>query len=231
MKSFRTMILSCALIAVTPLAAKDAPEAQFQFQSVASLEEMRSYISQSLVLGTSIEQMRKIFVHDGMARLIPHPNKTNVEKYIYDINLCQYYIWRWNISADYDSEGLTEQVYVNGEPVFPSGKLEIFDPQSKAEGTKSKILMMNRPRPRASKGENSLSFILYDLDGDLETINDQRLIGGGPTRPDPLDMGTIHTYNVDPWRSIFDLDDASEIVDHHSDCASVDAAMEQQRRQ
>jgi len=36
----------------------------------------------------------------GGATLVMHPSRAGVEKIIYDINPCNRYISRWNISAD-----------------------------------------------------------------------------------------------------------------------------------
>lgn len=225
MNRLKTITVSLALSLPLFACWKDPGGSDFRFQSIVSLTDMKEYIAQTLPLGTSAETIRGVFVQDGGATLIAHPTKSGVEKYIYDINFCHYYIWRWNISANYDLSGHLRQVYVNGEPVFFSASTDVFDPRSTPKGVKSKIVKMSRPRPEAYKGERTLSYILYDLDGDLQSIDDQQLIGGGPTRSDPLNMGKIHTYEVNPWRSIFNSDCTAGIVEYEGDCTAVDKAM------
>jgi hypothetical protein len=88
---------------------------------------------------------------------------------------------------------------------------------------------MQRPRPEAYKGESSLGFLLFDRDSDPKTTDDQALIGAGPSRADPTNMGKLITYrDVDPWRSIFDFDAADRIVSYHGDCNEVDRLMKKQ---
>lgn len=204
-----------------------AAEPDFTFESMDGLGEMHAFIQANLPVGTERQSLRNAFVESGGATLKQHPTKVGVEKYIYDINLCGYYVWRWNISADYDAAGKAKQVYVNGEPALADGETEVFDPQAtKRPGTKESIVKAARARPEATKGESSLAYLLYDLDSDPATIDDQQLIGAGPTRADPLNMGKLHAYRgVDPWRSIFDSDEARAIAPYSGDCAEVDAAM------
>ena len=78
---------------------------------------------------------------------------------------------------------------------------------------------MQRARPEADRGEKSLAYMLLDLDGDLKTIEDQALLGAGPSRADPQNFGKAINYeNVDPWRSIFDNDPADFIADYAGKC-------------
>ena len=189
---------------------------------------MRHLIESNYPAGSPREALRRAFVEQGGATLRPHPTQHGVEKYIYDINLCSYYVWRWNISADFDLRGLLVQAYVNGEPVFPTG------PQKKdakdLKGGHQSIYKVKRPRPEASKGENQLAYIVIDADSDLSTIDDQLAMGGGPTRVDPANMGTLHMYsNVEPWRSIFDKDDADRIVAYSGDCKEADERYARER--
>lgn len=48
-------------------------------------------------------------------------------------------------------------------------------------------------------------------------------MGAGPTRANPVNMGAMIVYEVEPWRSIFDFDPADRIVPYAGDCAEVDA--------
>jgi hypothetical protein len=193
----------------------------FRFESLISLDDMSGLLAAKFPLGSPPTALRKAFVEDGGATLIVHPSQTGVEKYLYDINLCNLYIWRWNISADFGVDGHLLQSYVNGEPVFAAG------PQKKnadllAKSGKASILKMKRPRPEATRGETELTFLLLDADSDLKTIDDQVLTGTGPSRADPANMGLVHSYvNVEPWRSIFDFDQAAHIVPYSSDCSLV----------
>ena len=87
-------------------------------------------------------------------------------------------------------------------------------------GKKASIYRVQRPRPEAYKGESSLGFVLFDRDSDPKTTDDQALIGAGPSRADPTNMGKLITYtDVDPWRSIFDFDAADRIVPYKGDCS------------
>jgi hypothetical protein len=49
--------------------------------------------------------------------------------------------------------------------------------------------------------------------GNLKTIDDQVLFGGGPTRASIGSPGRVYVYsNVKPWRSIFDSDAANSVA-------------------
>ena len=91
------------------------------------------------------------------------------------------------------------------------------------------IFKVKRPRPEADLGEKELAFIVIDADGDLKTLDDQVLMGGGPTRASIATPGKLHMYsNVEPWRSIFDFDPRrTHIAPYPGDCAA-DVARAQQ---
>ncbi|OGT89069.1 MAG: hypothetical protein A2514_13425 [Gammaproteobacteria bacterium RIFOXYD12_FULL_61_37] len=191
----------------------------FAFESVMSLDEMSSLIRSKIPLGTARTDVRRIFVDEGHATLKTRAGGFGIEKYIYDIDLCHYYIWRWNISADYDSNNQLRQAYVNGNIIHPDGNPKKIIPKIAEEGKKASIYRVQRPRPEAYKGEKSLGFILFDRDSDPSTTDDQALIGAGPSRAVPMNMGKLVTYSdVDPWRSIFDFDAADRIVPYQGDC-------------
>lgn len=203
----------------------------FEFESVTSLDDMSSLIRSRFPLGTSRTDIRRAFVDEGKATLKIKAGNSAIEKYIYDIDLCHYYIWRWNISADYDANSQMRQAYVNGNPIFHDGIPKRIIPKVAEEGKKASIYRVQRPRPEAYKGEKSLGFLLFDRDSDPATTEDQALIGAGPSRADPLNMGKLIVYtDVDPWRSIFDFDAADRIVPYRGDCKEVDKHMETQRR-
>ncbi len=206
------------------LLAADAAQAAapFRFEDQTSVEEMRALVLRDLSQTSTRDQVRRLFVDQGRAALIPHPRKSNVEKYIYDINLCGYYVWRWNISTDYRSDGQLKQLYVNAEPVLAGA-------QPNAPPKKGPFYRSDIPRPQAYKGEASLAVIFADRDGDLATADDREILTGvGPTRADPLNMGRAHSYRGELWRSIFDGDDAREVAPYPGDCAAVDDSMRRQ---
>ena len=193
---------------------------------------MQRFVRSNFPLGADRASLRKAFVEQGKATLKTHPTQIGVEKYLYDINLCSYYVWRWNISADYDSSGKLLQAYVNGEPVHAAGtpkkdsKIATIAQPGKTAG----IFRTERLRPEASKGEKQLGAIVADADSNLRTIDDQILMGAGPTRADPANLGTMKAYEVEPWRSIFDIDDADRIVPYAGDCTKADAVMDARTR-
>lgn len=194
-------------------------ESTFSFESATTLDDMSSLIRSKTPLGSSRENVRKIFVEEGRATLKVKKDDSSVEKYIYDIDLCHYYIWRWNISFDYDGSGQSRQAYVNGNIVFPHGNPKKIIPKFAEVGKKASIYRMQRPRAEAYKGESSLGFLLFDRDSDPSTTDDQALIGAGPSRADPINMGKLVTYtDVEPWRSIFDFDAADRIVPYQGNC-------------
>jgi hypothetical protein len=206
-------------------------DSTFAFESVVSLDDMASMIRSQLPLGTTRSAVRRAFVDEGHATLKAKPGDSAVEKYLYDIDFCHYYTWRWNISADYDAEGRLRQAYVNGNIVFPDGAPKRIVPKDAEPGKKASMYRTQRPRPEAYKGESQLAFVLFDRDSDLNTTDDQALIGAGPSRADPLNMGRPVNYaDVEPWRSIFDSDAAERIVPYSGDCGEVDAKMQAQRR-
>lgn len=205
-------------------------ESTFTFESVVTLDDMSTLVREKFPLGTSRANVRHMFVEDGHATLKVKAGDSSVEKYIYDIDLCHYYIWRWNISADYDASGQLRQAYINGNIVFPNGNPKKVISKVAEEGRKASIYKVQRPRPEAYKGESSLGFLLFDTDSDPRTTDDQVLIGGGPSRADPMNMGKLIAYtDVDPWRSIFDFDAADRIAPYQGDCNEVDRLMKTQK--
>lgn len=203
-----------------------AADAKFTFESVPSIEEMSSLMQSSLSLGTPRAHVRRIFVEEGRATLKAKTDEPGVEKYIYDIDLCHYYIWRWNISADYDTRNQLRQIYINGNPVFAGGNPKKAVSKVAEGGKKASILKLQRPRPEAYKGEKSLGFLLFDRDSSLATKDDQVIAGTGPSRADPLNMGRAIAYtDIDPWRSIFDSDAADRIAPYEGDCKETDRKM------
>ena len=90
------------------------------------------------------------------------------------------------------------------------------------------IFKVKRPRPEATKSETELASLVLDADSNLKTIDDQVLTGTGPSRSDPANLGPAHGYiNVEPWRSIFDSDNAIQVVSYQGDCTAADRANSQ----
>ena len=194
------------------------PPPPFRYEDVVSLDDMKALIRREDPVGTPRQAVRAAFVDQGGGTLKLHPTRLGVEKYLYDINLCRYYVWRWNISADYNSGGRLQQMYVNGEPALPDGPA-LLPPPKPVPGGKGQILVIAKPRPEADKGENRLVAEVFVFAG-----GEQRLIGAGPSRADPADLGRLHVYTTEPWRSIFDTDAADRIAPYAGDCAAADAA-------
>ncbi|MCR4300551.1 MAG: hypothetical protein NUV51_02995 [Sulfuricaulis sp.] len=191
---------------------------------------MSGFIRQHFSLGSSRDDLRRVFVTEGQATLKRHPQEKGVEKYIYDINLCNYYVWRWNVSADFDANGKLQQAYMNGNITFQNGKPKKEVSKVAEAGKKASIYKAQRPRPEAYKGEKSLGYILFDRDSDAKTIHDQAAVGSGPSRVDPVDMGTMTVYkDVEPWRSIFDQDRADRIAPYQGDCEAVDKILQNRK--
>jgi hypothetical protein len=211
----RLAILAAAIAA--PLASAE-PATPFRFESVRSLDEMRAFVQTNFPPGATREALHRSFVDEAGGSLRQHPRHAGTEKVIYDINLCSLYVWRWNISADYDEGGHLLQAYVNGEPVHASGPQK-KNPKMLIAGDKGKILRVLRPRPEASKGEKVLVYLMLDGDGNTATLDDQLATGAGPSQPNPVNFGKLFVYiDVDPWRSIFDADPADRIVDYAGMC-------------
>jgi hypothetical protein len=224
-------LLKAVLVFIVFFCVWNAPaqaNAPFRFESIVDINDMTKFISQKFPLGIDRDTLRRTFVTEGGATLVKHPSGQNTEKYIYDINFCEFYVWRWNISADYDETGKLQQAYMNGIVVFPDGVIPPEMPKTGIDGKKAAIIKIFRPRPEARKGEDKLAYLALDRDGDPATINDQRIIGSGPSRADAMNFGTAHFYKeVDPWRSIFDADPAEKIVPAEADCVVVETHLKQ----
>lgn len=192
---------------------------EFAFSSITTRDEMKSYLIERFPLGTPADELREELVSGGGASIFSHPEYERVEKYIYDINICRIYVWRWNISADFDDDYRLEKLFLNGEAV-----LGVTDDSNGVRpvaetGGGEKILRGQRPRPEADLGESSLGFIAYDRDATHQRVGDILVIGTGPSRVDPTNLGKMHAYgDVEMWRSIFDSDKASRIVPYSGKC-------------
>ncbi len=223
----RLLVASITGLSLAASPSVAANEHSFAFEHVEDLAGMQELIRTRFNIGATREELRQLFVVDGRATFVQHPSLLGTEKYIYDINLCSYYIWRWNVSVDFDDANRAIDIYINGESVFygddPSRAINVDEIRA---NDSTLVALMQRLRPEAHKGESSLGFIIIDADGDIETVEDQFFVGGGPTRPDPINMGQLHGYQGERWRSIFDGDDAEFIADYQGDCAAVDAHYE-----
>jgi hypothetical protein len=233
MRSLANGVFAIALAMASSAAAEPVPRpatqaasvavALFRFEAEVGYDDMRTIVARTVSTASTREEVRTVFVEQGGATLVAHPRKTDIEKYIYDINLCSYYVWRWNISADYGPDGKLAQIYINGTPQL-GGAPEPALPK------KGPFYMVTRPRPQAYKGEKELKAVVADLDGNPKTTDDMEILTGvGPTRADPMDMGRAVNEPGVVWRSIFDLDDAKFIAPYPGDCTAVDAKINQRR--
>jgi|GEM_PF-1827974 len=235
--AFYMTLFAATLFCAGPAAAEDAaappslPEIStdpgampFDFMDVKTLDEMEAFLKAKFPPGTDRSALRRIFVEEGKATLFPHPRYPGVEKYIYDVNLCYYYIFRWNISADYGKDQKLERLYLNGREIYGAQDPIIATALTDKVNTyvKQRIIKVKRPRPEAYKGETSIAGLIYDRDGDLGTGDDQKAMTAGPSRADPMDMGQEVIYSdVLPWRSILDHDNAL-VVGKTKHCLEVD---------
>jgi hypothetical protein len=213
MKSIATIAATACLATTISVATA----ADFRFESITGLEDMRGELERRVPLGTARESVRTAFVEQGGATLYVHPKRTTVEKYVYDINLCAIYVWRWNISANYDQEGRLTQIFLNGEPIHAAGEAA-RTPAKKPGAKEERILKAWRSRPEASKGESRLAYLVYDLDSGSDDVDDEFVAGAGPSRADPNDLGIVYAYEVERWRSIFDDEPAAAVVPYGGEC-------------
>ena len=209
----RSVILCLSLL----LLATQASAATFHFEDMTTLDDMRVYIERNYPLGSSRDDVRAAFISQGGATQIIRSSDANTEKYLYDIDLCGLYIWRWNISADYDSGGHLLQAFINGRPVFMSGKpARVLNYN---EGATTALIESMRLRPEAVHGENRLPYTAFDRDGNPRTTDDQFATGYGHAAADPKRLGETSMYKeVELWRSIFDRDAAGKIVPYAGIC-------------
>jgi hypothetical protein len=207
------LVAAAALALAVPAAAAD-----FSFHAIVSLDAMQSTLKRTFSLGATEAAIDGTFRAAG-AKRYKHPDLPGVEKWVYDINLCRTYVWRWNISANFDTAGELTQIFVNGEPVHARGdKPRDASEIAASNGKPQAIYKGTLPRPEASLGENSLAFIMFDVDTTSNKASDQFVNGAGPTRADPIDLGSLHVYNTELWRSIFDGDRANSVVDFSGTC-------------
>lgn len=202
-------LILTALLLARPAAAAAPP---FSFEAFIAYNDMRNWIGSEFKPGSDRDELRKAFVEQGKATQVQRPGRDGTEKYIYDINLCGFYIYRWNISADYDNDGKLLQAYVNGLPVFMAGKPQL---EPAGLGAKTVYDSASRERPQVKKGKKRVPFSRLDVDGDFTTLDDQFATGHGPSRADPFFLDANVAYkNVEVWRSIYDADDAGMIADY-----------------
>lgn len=212
--SLRPTLPLLAMLLALPAAGQEA----FRFESIASLDAMKTHVRDAFPAGTPRARLQQALAQEGGASQRQHPRRAATEKYLYDINICDAYIWRWNISADYDAAGAVVQVWVNGDPVHAAGPQKRSAESLRANG-KAAILKGTRARPEAHRGEKQLAYIMLDADANPATLDDQLVIGGGPNRPMPGPATKLIAYtDVELWRSIFDPDPADRIVRYQGMC-------------
>lgn len=211
----RAVLLSLLCLALPPAAAQE--RGSFRFESVDTIGAMKDFVRSSFPPGAPRAALRRVLADEGGGSWRQHPRRPGTEKYLYDINICDAYIWRWNISADFDAAGALTQVYVNGDPVHASGPQKI-DPRTLQSGGKAAIFKGTRARPEAHRGEKQLAYLLLDGDADPRTVDDQLVMGAGPTSPEPGRARMLGYTDVELWRSIFDPDPADRIVRRQGAC-------------
>lgn len=209
------------IVFLLAFAAPAAAQVRFSFDDIQNVPQMEQYIRDRVGLGTPKEEVERIFVLQGRATPRKHPRIPGLVKYLYDINLCQYYVFRWNISVDYDSKDKVVQVHLNGTPVFPEGLMR--PAPAVAPGTKAKIIRATRDWPQAKKGAKQLNYMLFDADGNTDTVDDQTITGLGASRVDPANFGEGIRYSDIPlWRSIYDDDLSNDIGEYKGSCKEAD---------
>jgi hypothetical protein len=212
-------LLSATTAAIFLAAVPGVLAADFSFHDIRSLSEMRSYLTANFPLGTAQSKASTVFEGAG-GQHYSHPEQKGVEKWVYDINLCRLYVWRWNISANFDASGRLTQIFVNGDPVHGAGDPDpARDPSRTApRGGKQAFYKVTMPRPEASLGESSLTFTVFDTDTSSNRQSDLFIFGGGPSNADPANMGSLHAYATEAWRSIFDEQKAKSVVNFAGRC-------------
>jgi hypothetical protein len=186
--------------------------------------DMEVFLVSRFPVGSPQQTIEAALVKEMGATAFSHPHFPRIRKYVYDINLCQMYIYRWNISADYDAQGRLVQMYLNGRPVHQGAPdFKIADTYKNEHAM---IQHQRKERPEASMGEYVLHYVALDRDGDVNTLYDQRIMGAVATRANPYDMGKLRSYEVDGWRSIFDSSTVP-INNFNGDCAAIHEKIEQ----
>lgn len=196
-------------------------EEDFSFNDVVSIEDMENLIIDQFPLGSARSDVVETFVEQGGAVAERHPTRGHVERYTYDIDLCGYYLWRWNISADYSDADKLTQVYVNGKRTHPDGTAPRSIPELPNDG-KGHIFRAIEERQLAVRGENEIHFIAVDVDKDLATIEDQWISVATPGRADPLNLGKVVAYNaVERWRSVVHGSPSKSAPKFAGDCKKI----------
>lgn len=209
-------VLPLLAVFCLPAAAQEATP--FRFEHIASLDAMKTHLRDAFPAGTPRATLAQVLEKEGGASRRAHPRRAATEKYLYDINICDAYIWRWNVSADYDAAGGLVQVWVNGDPVHAAGPQKVDIKTLRSNG-KAAIYKGTRARPEAHRGEKQLAYMLFDADANPATLDDQLVIGGGPDRPMPGPATKLYGYSgVELWRSIFDPDPADRIQRYQGMC-------------
>jgi hypothetical protein len=194
----------------------------FRFESVVSLEAMHDFVKQNIPRPARRAAVRRIFVEEGRATLQVNSRWETVEKYTYNINLCRLYVWRWNISANFNKAGYLTQLFVNGERVYEDGGIQWTAEMAARTGGIRGMTVMSKPRPQADVGESSLRFLALGVDTRGFVTSDEFITGAGPTRADPMNLGTVHAYaDLERWRSIFDEEAGEPVHDYAGKCPAV----------
>ena len=205
-------LLAIGLGLLAPVVAQD-----FAFAQVTSLSQMEKFLRDNFPLGSGRAKLRSVMEAAG-ARRYAHPEQQGVEKYVYDINLCDIYVWRWNISTSSAADGGLTQLFVNGDAIYSRGQQPPTVESTARNGATQQILEGHRPRPQASKGENNLAFLMFDVDSGTARVSDEFVTGAGPSNANPHDLGLMHAYLAERWRTIFDDEPAGSVAQYSGSC-------------
>ena len=137
-QSLPVLFLSAFLL-LPSLGCAQSQVGPFRFETVISLDSMTKFLRSQFRLGSDRDELRRTFVGEGHATLKVRAGEVGTEKYLYDIDLCRYYVWRWNISADFDISGRLQQLYLNGNPVLAEGTPKKIVPKVAEAGKKASI--------------------------------------------------------------------------------------------
>ena len=84
--------ISLALIVAGLFCSPALAITPFRFENEVSLSAMQALVRQDVPVGSPRQQLQTLFVGQGGATLKTNPTQVGVEKYVYDINLCSYYV-------------------------------------------------------------------------------------------------------------------------------------------
>ncbi len=215
--------LTALVLAIFGTLTFHAQAEDFRFENVTSLDEMHDFVKERLPRGgQKREDVRRVFIDEGGATLQINERWKTVEKYTYNINVCRLYVWRWNISANFNKAGYLTQIFVNGERVYEDGDIQWTSDMAAETGGIRGLEPMAKPRPQADLGESSLAFLVLGVETKGYVTSDEFIVGAGPSRADPTNPGLVHVYtDIERWRSIYDEEEDEPVHDYAGPCPSA----------